>query len=102
MPVYVWLVFFPFLKNLFCVFFLPFFVAVFLFSLFFFFVAFLIFFFFLFLAAEAPQTFNNKHRGGVGERELGSQMGPWPDTKARTLEEGQLNLKSGFAILSSD
>lgn len=69
---------------------------------FFFFVAFLIFFFFLFLAAEAPQTFNNKHRGGVGERELGSQMGPWPDTKARTLEEGQLNLKSGFAILSSD
>lgn len=56
----------------------------------------------MFLAAEAPQTFNNKHRGGVGERELGSQMGPWPDTKAGTLEEGQLNLKLGFAILSSD
>lgn len=82
-------------------FFLPFFLL--LFSLLFvFFCCFFDFFFFLFLAAEAPQTFNNKHRGGVGERELGSQMGPWPDTKAGTLEEGQLNLKLGFAILSSD
>lgn len=70
--------------------------------LFVFFCCFFDFFFFLFLAAEAPQTFNNKHRGGVGERELGSQMGPWPDTKAGTPEESQLNLKSGFAILGSD
>lgn len=58
-------------------------------------------FFFLFLAAEAPQTFNNKHQGGWGER-AGQSDGAMATHHSRTPEKGQLNLKSGFAIFSSD